>query len=179
MAETLGPYARSGLFRQIHRRWFPGGCYDGRRDLLDLVAPNGPVYQAGTLSANPVGMRAGLATLQKAERVNVWEQLEAKTAQFCGWLNTQFSERALPFELTQYASLFWLRGRTDAPIRSIAQIPAEHGAKFARIFHAALANGVYLAPSGYEVGFISLAHTDALLERAAQTLLEAVIAAQA
>jgi glutamate-1-semialdehyde 2,1-aminomutase len=112
--------------------------------------------------------------LQKAERLNVWEQLEAKTTGFCQWLNTQFDERGLPFEMTHFASLFWLCGKTDAPIRSITQIPAEHGAKFARIFHAALARGVYLAPSGYEVGFVSLAHTDTLLEQAAQILLEAV-----
>lgn len=179
MTELLGITPDLVCYGKIIGGGFPVGCYGGRRDLLDLVAPNGPVYQAGTLSANPVGMRAGLATLQKAERVNVWEQLETKTAQFCGWLNAQFSERGLPFEITQYASLFWLRGKTAAPIRSIAQIPAEHGAKFARIFHAALDNGVYLAPSGYEVGFVSLAHTDALLERAAQTLLAAVSTAAA
>jgi glutamate-1-semialdehyde 2,1-aminomutase len=65
----------------------------------------------------------------------------------------------------------------DEPIRSIAQIPAGHGENFARIFHAALTRGLYLAPSGYEVGFVSLAHTEALLERAADTLLEAVHAA--
>jgi glutamate-1-semialdehyde 2,1-aminomutase len=174
MAETLGITPDLVCYGKIIGGGFPVGCYGGRRDLLDLVAPNGPVYQAGTLSANPVGMRAGLATLQKAERLNVWEQLEAKTTGFCQWLNTQFDERGLPFEMTHFASLFWLCGKTDAPIRSITQIPAEHGAKFARIFHAALARGVYLAPSGYEVGFVSLAHTDTLLEQAAQILLEAV-----
>ncbi|MBI1765295.1 MAG: glutamate-1-semialdehyde 2,1-aminomutase [Acidobacteria bacterium] len=179
MVEMLGLTPDLVCYGKIIGGGFPVGCYGGRRALLDLVAPSGPVYQAGTLSANPVGMRAGLATLQKAEHLNVWAQLETKTAQFCAWLNGQFSERSLPYEMTYAASLFWLRGQTAAPIRSIAQIPAEHSAKFARIFHAALAHGVYLAPSGYEVGFVSLAHTDALLERAAQVLLEAVSAAQA
>src|SRR5581483_7426819 len=153
MVELLGITPDLVCFGKIIGGGFPVGCYGGRRDLLDLVAPNGPVYQAGTLSANPVGMRAGLATLQKAERVEAWKQLETKTAQFCAWLNAQLRERGLPFQLTQFASLFWLHGASATPIRSIAQIPAEHGAQFARIFHAALARGIYLAPSGYEVGF--------------------------
>ncbi|MDX2041705.1 MAG: glutamate-1-semialdehyde 2,1-aminomutase [Acidobacteriota bacterium] len=178
MAETLSIVPDLVCYGKIIGGGFPVGCYGGRRDLLDLVAPNGPVYQAGTLSANPVGMRAGLATLQKAERVNVWEQLQSKTAHFCDRLNEQFNKRGLPFEMTHFASLFWLHERTDQPIRSIGQIPPEHSAKFARIFHAALARGVYLAPSGYEVGFVSLAHTDELLERAAETLLAAVTAGQ-
>jgi glutamate-1-semialdehyde 2,1-aminomutase len=179
MAELLGITPDLVCFGKIIGGGFPVGCYGGRRELLDLVAPNGPVYQAGTLSANPVGMRAGLATLQKAERVDAWKQLEIKTAQFCTWLNAQLRERGLPFQMTQFASLFWLHGESATPIRSIAQIPAEHGAQFARIFHAALSRGIYLAPSGYEVGFVSLAHTDELLARAVQALLEAVLAAQA
>jgi glutamate-1-semialdehyde 2,1-aminomutase len=174
MAEQLGITPDLVTYGKIIGGGFPVGCYGGRRELLDLVAPNGPVYQAGTLSANPVGMRAGLATLQKAERVNVWAQLETTTANWCAWLNSQFNERGLPFQLAHSASLFWLHARTDAPIRSIEQIPAGHGASFARIFHAVLDEGVYLAPSGYEVGFISLAHRAAQLERAAQVLLTAV-----
>jgi glutamate-1-semialdehyde 2,1-aminomutase len=177
MVEVTGITPDLVCYGKIIGGGFPVGCYGGRRDLLDLVAPNGPVYQAGTLSANPVGMRAGLATLAKAERENVWAELEHRTARFCDWLNESFLERDLPYQMSNFASLFWLHAAVDEPIRSIAQIPAGHGENFARIFHAALTRGLYLAPSGYEVGFVSLAHTEALLERAADTLLEAVHAA--
>jgi glutamate-1-semialdehyde 2,1-aminomutase len=174
MAELTGITPDLVCYGKIIGGGFPVGCYGGRADLLDLVAPRGPVYQAGTLSANPVGMRAGLATLAKAERLNVWQILNDKTRQWRKWLNTQFIERGLPWQMTQAASLFWLHHYTATPIRSIAQIPAGHGEAFARVFHALLNQGIYLAPSGYEVGFVSLAHTDAQLERTAAALLKAI-----
>src|SRR6185295_2873003 len=108
---------------------------DLRKDLMELVAPAGPVYQAGTLSANPVGMRAGLATLQKIERVNAHSQLEDSTAAFCDGLNADFVARGLPFELTRMASIFWLHSKTDGPIRRINQIPAQNAGAFAKVFH--------------------------------------------
>lgn len=178
MAELLGIQPDLVTYGKVIGGGFPVGCYGGRRDLLDLVAPSGPVYQAGTLSANPVGMRAGLATLQKIERVNAYAQLETKTAQFCDGLNQQLQQRGLPYQMTRFGSLFWLHGQTEQPIRNIEQIPAEHGKRFGPIFHAALERGVYLAPSGYEVGFLSLAHTDELLARASTALIEAVAAAR-
>ena len=153
---------------------FPVACYGGRRDLMELVAPAGPVYQAGTLSANPVGMRAGLATLQKVERVNAYKQLEAKTADFCDRLNNDLQRRSLPFQLTRSASIFWLHAQTDHLIRRIDEIPPQHSSAFAKVFHAALARGVYLAPSGFEVNFMSLAHSDELLERAHDAILAAI-----
>jgi glutamate-1-semialdehyde 2,1-aminomutase len=174
MVEVLGIQPDLVCYGKVIGGGFPVGCYGGRRDLLDLVAPNGPVYQAGTLSANPVGMRAGLATLQKAEHVNVYAQLEAKTARFCDELNAELQARGLPVEVTRFASIFWLHDQSATPIRRIEQIPARHAQHFAGIFHAALERGVYLAPSGYEVGFMSLAHTDEILEQASAALLEAV-----
>jgi glutamate-1-semialdehyde 2,1-aminomutase len=154
---------------------FPVACYGGRRDLMELVAPSGPVYQAGTLSANPVGMRAGLATLQKIERVNAYAVLEERTGSFCDQLNDEMETRGLPFQLTRTASIFWLHARTNDPIRRIDQIPPEHSAAFAKVFHRAVAHGVYLAPSGFEVSFMSLAHTDELLEKANEAILAAVL----
>jgi glutamate-1-semialdehyde 2,1-aminomutase len=139
-----------------------------------LVAPVGPVYQAGTLSANPVGMRAGLATLQKIERVNAYRTLEEKTGGFCDDLNSEFESRGLPFELARTASIFWLHARTDEVIRRIDRIPPEHSKAFAKVFHGALARGVYLAPSGFEVGFMSFAHSDELLERARAAIVAAI-----
>src|SRR5262245_43350951 len=173
MAEVLRLRPDLATYGKVIGGGFPVAAYGGRRDLMELVAPAGPVYQAGTLSANPVGMRAGLATLQKIESVKAHQQLETKTARFCDRLNSDFNERGLPFQVTRKASIFWLHAATDAPIRRIEQIPAHHAESFARIFHGALSRGVYFAPSGYEVNFISLAHSDELLERAHDAILRA------
>src|SRR5438309_2587955 len=134
MAEVLGMRPDLVTYGKVIGGGFPVACYGGRRDLMELVAPAGPVYQAGTLSANPVGMRAGLATLQKIDRENVYEKLEWKTARFCDDLNGELTKRGLPFELARSASIFWLHARTEEPIRRIDQIPAHHAADFAKIF---------------------------------------------
>jgi len=178
MAEVLGMRPDLVTYGKVIGGGFPVACYGGRRDLMELVAPAGPVYQAGTLSANPVGMRAGLATLQKIETENVYEKLEWKTARFCDDLNGDLKQRDLPFQLTRSGSIFWLHARTEEPIRRIDQIPAHHAAGFAKIFHRALAGGVYLAPSGYEVNFMSFAHSSELLEHAHDAILRAVEASQ-
>ena len=174
MAEVLGMQPDLVTYGKVIGGGFPVAAYGGRRDLMEMVAPVGPVYQAGTLSANPVGMRAGLATLQKLERTQAHALLAQKTAQFCDRLNNHFAKLCLPVEVTHTASIFWLHVSAHAPIRRIEQIPANNAAAFARIFHAALEGGVYLAPSGYEVNFMSLAHSDELLERAAEALVTAV-----
>jgi len=174
MAEVLGMRPDLVTYGKVIGGGFPVACYGGRKDLMELVAPEGPVYQAGTLSANPVGMRAGLATLQKIESVKAYEKLEEKTARFCKGLAAELKQRGLPFQLTRAASIFWLHVQTKDMIRRIDQIPPHHSAVFAKIFHGALARGVYLAPSGYEVDFMSLAHSDELLERAHKVILEAV-----
>lgn len=173
MAEVLGMHPDLVTYGKVIGGGFPVACYGGRKDLMELVAPSGPVYQAGTLSANPVGMRAGLATLQKIERANAYAVLEERTGSFCDQLNGEMEKRGLPFQLTRTASIFWLHARTNDPIRRIDQIPPEHSAAFARVFHGALLHGVYLAPSGFEVSFMSLAHTDELLEKARVAILKA------
>ena len=174
MAEVLGMRPDLVTYGKVIGGGFPVACYGGRKDLMQLVAPAGPVYQAGTLSANPVGMRAGLATLQKLERVHAYEQLELKTGEFCDRLNSEFADRALPFQITRQASIFWLHPKTEQPIRRIDQIPPDSSAAFARIFHAVLSRGVYLAPSAFEVNFMSLAHHDELRGRAREAILSAV-----
>ncbi len=174
MAEVLGMRPDLVTYGKVIGGGFPVACYGGRKDLMELVAPAGPVYQAGTLSANPVGMRAGLATLQKIERVGAYAQLEERTGRFCDQLNAEMQQRGLPFELTRTASIFWLHAQTKAPIRRIDQIPEHHPTAFAKLFHAALSRGVYLAPSGFEVSFMSLAHDDELLEKAGAAILAAV-----
>jgi glutamate-1-semialdehyde 2,1-aminomutase len=173
MAEVLGMKPDLVTYGKVIGGGFPVAAYGGRRDLMELVAPVGPVYQAGTLSANPVGMRAGLATLQKVERTRAYDLLHRKTDNFCDELNNRLGGLCLPFEVTHTASILWLHVSAHTPIRGIEQIPSTNAEAFARLFHAALDRGVYLAPSGYEVNFLSLAHTDELLERAAEAIVEA------
>jgi glutamate-1-semialdehyde 2,1-aminomutase len=174
MAEVLSMRPDLVTYGKVIGGGFPVACYGGRKDLMEMVAPVGPVYQAGTLSANPVGMRAGLATLQKLERANAYVQLEERTSRFCDELNARLQQRGLPFQITRTASIFWLHARTDNAIRRIEQIPAHNAAAFARIFHGALDRGVYLAPSGFEVNFMSLAHSDELLERGRAAIMAAI-----
>lgn len=173
MAEVLRMRPDLVTYGKVIGGGFPVAAYGGRKDLMELVAPVGPVYQAGTLSANPVGMRAGLATLQKLEAVNAYDQLEQKTKAFCDRLNSELQSRGLPFDVARQASIFWLHLKTGEPIRRIEQIPSESSTAFARVFHAALDRGVYLAPSAFEVNFMSLAHAEDLLERAHEVILSA------
>ncbi|MCG6169846.1 glutamate-1-semialdehyde 2,1-aminomutase [Leptospira sp. FAT2] len=145
---------------------FPVGCYAGKKELLDLVAPSGPVYQAGTLSGNPFGMRAGLATLRKAQRDSVYSVLEDRTKiltqEMIRLLNAK-SDRE--WEAVAHSSLFWFRAKTKDAVRRIDRIPEGHREGFAKVFHALLKHGIYLAPSGYEVGFLSWAHTDSVVAK--------------
>ena len=101
MAEVLGMRPDLVTYGKVIGGGFPVAAYGGRKDLMELVAPVGPVYQAGTLSANPVGMRAGLATLQKLEAVGAYDQLEEKTKGFCDRLNAELQSRGLQFEITR------------------------------------------------------------------------------
>lgn len=152
---------------------FPVAAYAGRADVMEQVAPMGPVYQAGTLSANPVGMRAGLATLAKMETADGWQTLNARTAKFCRDLSADFAAASLPLDIVRHGSIFWLRPATDAPVRRVDRIPVEQTSWYARLFHAALSRGVYLPPSGYEVCFLSLAHDDDVLGTARAALADA------
>ncbi|MDX1582345.1 MAG: glutamate-1-semialdehyde 2,1-aminomutase [Thermoanaerobaculia bacterium] len=173
MSEILGIKPDLVTYGKVIGGGFPIGCYAGRKDLMDLIAPTGPVYQAGTLAANPVGVRAGLATLQKAERIGLWSSLEAKGKQFAEELRTRFRSVGAALDVTQYGSLVWIHGESEDPIRQVEKITQEHADTFAKLFHAALENGVYLAPSAYEVGFLSAAHDDQTLEAALDGLEKA------
>ncbi|MBC7371254.1 MAG: glutamate-1-semialdehyde 2,1-aminomutase [Bdellovibrionaceae bacterium] len=152
---------------------FPVGCYAGRKDLMDLVAPLGDVYQAGTLSANPVGMKAGLKTLQKMKSLDGWNVLNQRTAQFCDVLQKGFAEMNAPVQISHHSSLFWIHGIVDEPIRAITQIPQGQADNFKKIFLKCLDKGIYLAPNAYEVGFISMAHTEGILTQAAEKIIHA------
>jgi glutamate-1-semialdehyde 2,1-aminomutase len=177
MAGELGVTPDLVTYGKVLGGGFPVAAYAGRADLMELVAPVGPVYQAGTLSANPVGMRTGLATLTKMEAEGGWTTLATRTAQFCAALAGDFAQAGLPLDVVTHASIFWIRPRTADPVRRVAQIPEAQGTWYARFFHGALARNVYLPPSGFEVSFLSLAHDAATLDSARAALCDAAVEA--
>lgn len=156
---------------------FPVGAYGGRRELMELVAPAGPVYQAGTLSANPLAMCAGLAALQQLLDGRVYEQLESLGARL---------ERALRgtprLAVQRVGSIFWLcmsqQGVPATPMRTLHSFPADAGKSFAAPFHTLLEQGIYLAPSAFEVGFLSAAHTEAHVDTLAAALKQVIAGAE-
>jgi glutamate-1-semialdehyde 2,1-aminomutase len=170
MAERLQIEPDLVTYGKVIGGGFPVGAYGGRRELLEMVAPVGPVYQAGTLSANPVAVAAGLCMLRKLESHPPYAMLEKRTRDLASALQRLAAARGNgSLRVQTYGSLFWIvlgDERIDQEvIRAVAAIPATHKTRFARLFHALLDRGVYLAPSGFEVGFLSAAHTDADLEQ--------------
>lgn len=177
MAERTGLTPDLVTYGKIIGGGFPVGAYGGRRELMDLVAPAGPVYQAGTLSANPVAMMAGLTTLKKLLRENPYSKLEKLTEALARGIEARAREFAPELVVQNFASMFWLTSSTTGePVRSITQIPADQKPRFATLFHSLLSQGHYLAPSGYEVGFLCTAHTpedhDSLSRAIARALRE-------
>ncbi|MBX3022667.1 MAG: glutamate-1-semialdehyde 2,1-aminomutase [Bdellovibrionales bacterium] len=148
------------------------GAYAGRADLMDLVAPAGKVYQAGTLSANPLAMRTGWATLNKLKTFRVHSVLEERMQDFAAELKKVLQPAGLT--VTHFSSVFWIHPQTGKPLRSLTDLPAGMGDRYKSFFHALLKRGVYMAPSGYEVGFLSLAHETPVLDEALGKIREAV-----
>ena len=162
MAEILNIRPDLVTYGKILGGGFPVGMYGGRSALMDLIAPLGQVYQAGTLSANPVGMVAGLATLEKMKRVDGWKILETRGQLLETKINELIQSKNLPLTFVRYGSLFWLHNKTvdGRPLRQVEQIPAGQKETFKKLFLNSLDKGLYLAPNAYEVGFLSLAHTE-------------------
>ena len=148
----------------------PVGAYGGRKRIMDYVAPVGPVYQAGTLSANPVAMQAGHAMLKKIIRDRPYEKL-AKTGEAFTSEMQKLATELLPFPvlIQKFGSISWMVCNGKETVRRIEKIPAEQKTLYAQIFHGFLGHGVYFAPSGYEVGFLSTAHTDSDLSQVLDT----------
>jgi len=163
MAEVLDIRPDLVTYGKVIGGGFPVGCYGGKKEIMDFVAPSGPVYQAGTLSANPIGMRAGLATLKKVEREKVYQTLEMRTEKFSFELEKLLCEYVGPMKVVHQASIFWMHSDSGRSIRRFEDISKDHAENFKKIFHALLDQGVYLAPSGYEVGFLGYAHTESIL----------------
>jgi len=148
---TLGKIIGGGM---------PVGAYGGRADPMRLVAPEGPVYQAGTLAGNPVAMAAGLATLRETERPGFYETLERRTARLVAGIGNAARRHGVPVT-TGHAGSMWGMYFAPGPVRNFAEAKAADASLFARWHRAALARGVFLAPSAFEAGFVSSAHTDA------------------
>jgi glutamate-1-semialdehyde 2,1-aminomutase len=179
MAEALGIRPDLVTYGKVVGGGFPVAAYAGRADLMDLVAPLGPVYQAGTLSANPVGMRAGLATLTKMSAQDGWRVLNDRTSRFCARLAAALERAGAGVEIVHHSSMFWPRVRSSSAVRRVDAIPADQAVWYRRFFHAALRRGVYLPPAAFEVCFLSMAHDEDTLAAAGDALAEAATEARA
>ena len=136
----------------------PVGAFGGRREIMEYLAPVGPVYQAGTLSGNPVAMAAGLAMLEAIQAPDIYPQLNQKAHQLTEGLKLAAQRNAIPLVTTQVGGMFGLFFSSENEIHSFAQVTQCNMAAFRSFFHLMLDEGIYLAPSAYEAGFISLAH---------------------
>jgi glutamate-1-semialdehyde 2,1-aminomutase len=165
---TLGKVIGGGL---------PLAAYGGRRDLMEMVAPQGSVYQAGTLSGNPLAMAAGLATLH-ALTPALHDRIEARTARLVAGMISSAARHDVPFTAAHAGSMFGFFFRRE-PVRSFADAKGSDAAFFRRFFHAALERGVYLAPSPFEAAFMSAAHGDAEIDAALERLDDAMREARA
>jgi glutamate-1-semialdehyde 2,1-aminomutase len=137
----------------------PVGAYGGRRDIMERVAPSGPIYQAGTLSGNPVAMAAGLAMLEVIQTLGFYKELERKTQLLTDGLLAVAIDVGVPFSVNRVCGMFGLFF-TAQKVETFAQATACDVAAFNRFFHAMLERGVYLAPSAFEAGFMSSAHSE-------------------
>lgn len=153
---TLGKVLGGGM---------PVGAFGGKREIMDHIAPDGPVYQAGTLSGNPVAMTAGLTTLKLLEAPGFHDNLSQRTQELTQGLQAIAEECDIPFTTNAVGGMFGLFFTEETTITKFEQVVAGDHARFNRFFHAMLDEGVYLAPSSYEAGFLSSAHTDAELTR--------------
>jgi len=164
---TLGKVIGGGL---------PVGAVGGRRDILQKIAPLGPVYQAGTLSGNPVAVAAGLATLKLVEEKEFQSKIEKTTQTLIHGLTDEARKAKVVFSAQSIGSMFGLYFRT-APPKSFAEVMQCDKDRFNKFFHAMLAQGVYLAPSAYEAGFVSAAHGTTEVEATCAAAREAFKAA--
>ena len=153
---TLGKIIGGGM---------PVGAFGGRRDIMECLAPLGGVYQAGTLSGNPVAMAAGLKTLELIAQPDFYTSLTAKTEQLTTGLKQRAASAGIAFTTNQVGGMFGLFFSEETKISNFSQVMQCDQARFKRFFHAMLEAGVYLAPSAFEAGFVSAAHSDEDLQQ--------------
>ena len=178
----LGPQGAQGLYGltpdittmgKIIGGGLPVGAYGGRRDIMERVAPLGDMYQAGTLSGNPLAVAAGVATLRELQAPGVYEQIDRLAQRLTDGLAEAFRRVEIPSAINRVGSMF-TGFMNPGPVDSLARVEASDTAFYGRYFHAMLERGVYIAPSQFEAGFVSTAHTDAdidsTIERASEAL---------
>ena len=153
---TLGKIVGGGM---------PAAAFGGRADIMASIAPDGPVYQAGTLSGNPVAMAAGLATLQQIDQPGFYEALSERTQQLVEGLAAAANEAGIPLATEHAGGMFGFIFTDGGPVRRFSQVASADIGRFKKFFHGMLSEGVYLAPSAYEAGFVSAAHGDTEITR--------------
>jgi len=173
-AEALGITPDMATFGKVIGGGMPVGAFGASRAIMSRLAPEGDTYQAGTLSGNPVAMAAGLTTLEILERDAGWQRLEVLGARLEALLAPVLAAAPFPAHVVRLGSLVWLCLSEAPQPRTAVTLPREALARFARLFHAMLARGIYLPPSPYEVCFLSLAHREEHLVEFAQALAAAL-----
>lgn len=161
---TLGKVIGGGM---------PVGAFGGRRDVMQMIAPSGPVYQAGTLSGNPVAMAAGLKTLELLEQKDFYKNLSQRTTDLVNGLQKLADDAKIPFTTNHVGSMFGFFFTEEKKITNFKQVMACNIPRFNQFFHGLLKRGVYLAPASYEAGFMSSAHTANDIEQTLQAAKEA------
>jgi len=151
---TLGKIIGGGL---------PVGAFGGRADIMDHIAPDGPVYQAGTLSGNPVAMAAGFATLTAIQRQDFHHELATRTSALTQGLSSIAEEVGVPLTTQAVGAMFGVFFTEQETVTRFSQVMACDVNRFKKFFHAMLENGVYLAPSAFEAGFVSAAHSEEVI----------------
>lgn len=141
----------------------PVGAFGGRKEIMEQIAPLGPVYQAGTLSGNPVAMAAGLATMDIISEPGFYEPLFQYTGALCEGMQAAAREAGVPFTTNHAGTMFGGFFTERESVSNYAEVMACDTDAFSRFFHAMLDNGVYIAPASYEAGFVSSAHGDSEL----------------
>jgi len=182
----VGPRCAQGLFDiwpdlttlgKVIGGGMPVGAFGGRRDIMERLAPVGPVYQAGTLSGNPVAVSAGLATLRRVLEPGFFDRLGATTASLVEGLCREAAAAGVAFSGASLGGMFGVFFRAEPP-SSFREVMESDRAMFARFFHAMLERGIYLAPSAYEAGFVSAAHGQPELQATFAAAREAFAAAR-
>ena len=153
---TLGKVLGGGM---------PVGAFGGKKDIMDHIAPNGGVYQAGTLSGNPLAMAAGLASLTEVSQPGVHEALTAKSKRLCEGFTAAAKEAGIPLTTNYVGGMFGFFFTEQEKVTSFAQATQCDAERFKKFYHLMLDKGIYLAPSAYETGFVSTAHEDEEIEK--------------
>ena len=161
---TLGKIIGGGL---------PVGCYGGRREIMERVAPLGDMYQAGTLSGNPLAVSAGVATLTELRKPGVYEQIDRLAARLTEGVASAFRDAEVPGTINRVGSMF-TGFFNPGPVETLAQVEQSDATRYGQYFHALLERGVYIAPSQFEAGFVSTAHTEADIDSTVERVKEAL-----